>query len=334
MKILFLANISGKLDEGMKNSTFYLVKNLSKNNIVLIKSLKEIIKIHNLFSLISFRPDIIHYTMGPTIKGLFVLKILKSFTSKSSIIISTPRPQITSFQSRFLFGFKPDLTLVHSNQQKKYFDSFNWKTEKFPLGVDINKFNSGDTNEKDFLKRKLKLDKYRKILLHVGQITKVRQVEKLIDIQNKSNYQVIIIAASSIEPDKLVMNKLVKAGIVVINHFVEHLEEYYKIADVFVFPGAISASSGAASAIEIPLSVLEAMASGLPVITAKFGGLPDIFLEDECFAFAQTTSEILSLLSKINMNCKKNRQKVLKFSWDRLSEDLLRIYEKVLNEKK
>lgn len=58
----------------------------------------------------------------------------------------------------------------------------------------------------------------------------------------------------------------------------EQLFEYYKIADVFVFP---SYAEG------FPNVILEAMSAGLPIITTPVGGIPGILLNDIHCIFVQ-----------------------------------------------
>ena len=56
------------------------------------------------------------------------------------------------------------------------------------------------------------------------------------------------------------------------------------MSDLYVFPVVNNTE-----AIDMPLSVLEAMSCSLPVISTRFGGLVDYFEEDTGFRYFNTT---------------------------------------------
>ena len=61
-----------------------------------------------------------------------------------------------------------------------------------------------------------------------------------------------------------------------------NIEEVYALSDCYVFP---TPPMNKINSIEIPLSVLEAMACNLSVITTKFGALPKVFEEGDGLIF-------------------------------------------------
>jgi len=67
---------------------------------------------------------------------------------------------------------------------------------------------------------------------------------------------------------------LKKYGFRIIDEYVPNIEEIYNLADCYVFP-----TFKRHNCIDMPLSVMEAMACNIPVISTKFGGLPKIFKE-------------------------------------------------------
>ena len=62
------------------------------------------------------------------------------------------------------------------------------------------------------------------------------------------------------------------AGVRVLRENLPAIHELYQLADVYLFP-----VQRADAAMEIPLSVLEAMAVNLPIITTPFGRLTELF---------------------------------------------------------
>lgn len=338
MKICLVGDISGVLDEGAKNTTFHLAKTLSNKNKVLVVSPRSIVKPSIWLKLKTFTPDVIHYIHGPTWRSFIITNFISLLSSHPVKVMSALRPKITSVQVRWLKVCLPDLLLVQSTRQKNTYECWGFRTHFFPAGVDIRRFNPVSEQNKSVLRLKYDLPEDAYIVLHVGQITHDRELNKLIPIQASGKYQVIVIGARTIPQDNDIIDELERAGCIVRTSFIEHIEEVYQLADVYVFPGSDHSSSEKvpldAPAIEIPLSVLEAMACNLPVISGHFGGLSNLFNKNNGLVFADTSDEILKQLDRVRKMPEVNtRKQVLQFSWVKLSEELVDIYKGLLKEK-
>ena len=101
-----------------------------------------------------------------------------------------------------------------------------------------------------------------------------------------------------------------------------NIEELYNIADYYLFPVIRNDA-----AIETPLSVLEAMACNIPIITTAFGSLPDQFSEDDNFYFVNSIDEAIGILKNSRIRECKNRDKVKQFTWDEVVRKLVEMVE-------
>ena len=105
--------------------------------------------------------------------------------------------------------------------------------------------------------------------------------------------------------------------------FVESIEHLYQAADCFVFP--VLAADGA---IELPLSVLEAMATNLPIMTTRFGGLPELI--DACpgLCYVDTPADLEKALADRRwMQETRTRDAMLPFSWPSVAAAVFREFE-------
>ena len=113
------------------------------------------------------------------------------------------------------------------------------------------------------------------------------------------------------------------AGVKVIDSFVPCIEELYRLSDVYVFP--VIEQDGA---IEMPLSVIEAMACNLPVLTTRFGCLSMHFSEDPGFRYFETKEELIELVPIMAQISAANNKKVADFTWNRMTDSILSAFEK------
>jgi len=113
---------------------------------------------------------------------------------------------------------------------------------------------------------------------------------------------------------------------------------YYHCADVFVLPSIQKLGNTEG----LGVVLLEAMASGCPVIGTNVGGIPDIITDgDNGFLVperdsAQLAEKIIRLLSdaKLRETFRKNGYARIdeSFSWDRISDKFASVYQQILME--
>jgi glycosyltransferase involved in cell wall biosynthesis len=112
-------------------------------------------------------------------------------------------------------------------------------------------------------------------------------------------------------------------GTHVIDRYIERIAELYQLADCYLFP--VHATGGA---IEAPLSVLEALACDLPVVTTRFGFLRQSFTDGPGFTFADSDDGLVAAVSRLRETREQIRPgqvraQVQPFSWDAIARTLL-----------
>lgn len=111
----------------------------------------------------------------------------------------------------------------------------------------------------------------------------------------------------------------------------ENLPELYSCADACVFP---SATEG------VGLPIIEAMATGIPVLCAKAGSLTEIAGDNAVYFNPENPADIASSLELI-VKDQKLKEKLIKsgfewvkrFSWDKTAEKTIELIEEIVNNK-
>ena len=325
MKICLVAHFKDnpvRGDIGTKNVAYYLAKELSKRHEILQIDVRGI---NSWRKIKAFKPQIIHLILGPSTLGFIAAKAISLYSPQAKVIMSAPNPSFMPFK-RIISFLKPDLILAQSLESEKMFKNLGLRTKFLPNGVDIEKFTPIPNTFKEELRRKYGLDK-KFVILHVGPIIKARGVGFLKELQNDEN-QIVIVGR---EPKDMDLYKSLKKGgcFVWVKRFV-NIEELYALSDCYIFP---TPPGNKRASIELPLSVLEAMSSNLPVITTRFGALPRIFDDGDGLFFVEKEEDFYKGLEEVKNGAMeiKTREKILPYSWENIMERLERIYNELLH---
>jgi glycosyltransferase involved in cell wall biosynthesis len=327
MRVGIIGDFSENNDEGLKNVAKQIFGGLSRQ-----KDL-EVIKLNvrgrALITLIPeirrTKPDIIHYIPGPTNMSISLLKLLNLLMDKNTRFVVSATHPMYNFSFFKKVGFKPDLYISSSLSHLKKVKTLNIKTLYLPNGVDIDKFHPVSQQQKAALRKKygLKEDVY--TLLHVGHLIPNRNLDGIKELAK--NNQVVIVASNYISKDERIYNELRESGCSIFEGYYPNIEEFYQCADCYIFP-VVPGNS-----IDCPLSILEAMACNLPVITTKFEGLSCFESNNLDIMFVENTGELESIVDITRDTYRKRatREQVLNLSWDNIVMKIVKEYEDLVN---
>jgi glycosyltransferase involved in cell wall biosynthesis len=324
MRICIVGHFDDNIQEGVRNVSIEIAKILKKKG-VFVLTINISIRIP-WKKINDFHPDIIHFVLTPTIGGLFVGKLTAYFCRDAKIVISAIHNSLN--RSYFLRFLRPDLLIVQSKESEFFFNSLGYSTETIPNGVDINKFHPFEPNIKINLREKMDYRPDDFILLHLASFTKERNLSVLSNIIQRENCKILIIGREHEKIDPILVDELEKSGCrIEIKNF-ERIEEIYNIADCYIFP-----TIDKKACIETPLSVIEAMSCNLPVISTKFGALPDFFYRSiNGLFFVDTEEDYIKFirLLKLKKISVTTREAVVGYSWENIGDRLIKTYNKLI----
>lgn len=344
MKIILLSEaIAGSFDEGLKVILFNIIRYFKINHEVLcITSEKnetqgvDVVKLPlgKLFcskslkkTINNFTPDTILYIpeASHTFNSLLRARFLKMMYPKSKVAILGVQHRSYSIVQKVLIKYiKPDVLFLLSKQQKTFFEDKEIFVKVLPPAIDTGRFCPIDSEQKTILRKKYHIPYEKKVVLHVGHIKESRNLNCFLSVNKLPNVQVVIVGSTTTKQDQGLADALRKDGIIVIDSYQPKMEELYQLSDMYVFPVFRNDA-----AIDMPLSVLEAMACNLLIITARFGGLIDYFKEDDDFRYFNSSDELIKIIENINYEDVKNNIKVKNFTWDRVTHEIMETFEKV-----
>ncbi|MBW2987244.1 glycosyltransferase [Candidatus Woesearchaeota archaeon] len=171
---------------------------------------------------------------------------------------------------------------------------FNSEKIVVPLGIDKNKFRPATENEKFIAKQRLKLDN-KLVIGYIGRIALEKDLATLNDafkILKKELKKDISLMLIGDGPGK---HKRIFEKDILITGYVENVHEYLKAVDIFVLPSLTETSS---------LATMEAMASGIPVVTTKVGSIPNYIkdMDNGLFFEAGDANDLVSKLFTLIIN--------------------------------
>jgi glycosyltransferase involved in cell wall biosynthesis len=332
-----LGDFSGNPDEGMNNVGKNIRDRLSFKNDVLALNSRDVFRKAFRHKIRFLQPQIIHYLHGPTIRSLIIVRIAKHFSgNRVKTVVSATRPYFSRYSMWAVSLLKPDLVLTQSARFEDFFRERGCHVQFLPNGVDCQRFKPISEAEKFDIRKEFGLSSDIRIVLHVGHIKSNRNLVVFKEIQKIKDVQVVIVGGIAETADEELKKGLQKAGIKIYHEFHDDISRFYKMADLYIFPlkdtgDKLPDSYDQMGAIDTPLSVLEAMACNLPVLTTKFGALPRIFENSNGLTFCRTDDDILNAVKRsFNGVSINTRQKVIPYNWDRVIDQLEKIYKGII----
>src|SRR5947209_2901867 len=275
-----------------------------------------------------FQPDIVVYVpIAAATRNSFVrCTILRGYTPGARLLMVSLQPRTYGpLARRLIRRLSPDLTLVQSLATCHVLTTLGCPTAVLPSGVDLHTFVPVSRQEKRTLRAKYGLPPKAYVVLHVGHLKRERNVLLLNRVRVELSCETVVVGSTStpsgVEDD--VAAALRAGGTHAIDHYIERIAELYQLADCYLFP--VHATGGA---IEAPLSVLEAMACDLPVVTTRFGFLRQSFTDGPGFTFADSDDGLVAAVSRLRetreqLRPGQVRAQVQPFSWDAIARTLL-----------
>lgn len=325
-KVVFITEyLNPPLDEGIKKTASNLLSELDTNHKLTVycrygfeKDNITIIKTNALFLSYALRrnirssdTEVLIYLpfMSSTFASYLRMRVLRQIAKKrtKTIFIALQPKPVKNWQKSIIQKIKPEFALTPSPLLKLYWDQIGVENLLFPLPTNLSQFKPVEEKEKLLLRKKYNLPERSFIISHIGHLTDGRNLNTLINIQNEN--RTIIFVGSSSSPSKssrsdIILRNLISKGVTVLNKYIENIEEVYQLSDAYIFPVIEKNSS-----IGLPLSILEARACGVPVVTTDYGSVKQFLNDDYGNIYYCEADNIEFTLKKLIRDLNKDRQK-------------------------
>jgi glycosyltransferase involved in cell wall biosynthesis len=274
-------------------------------------------------------PGIILYASrsSATVAALVRARLLKLIGRGAKVAMVALQPREAALASRLpLRWLCPDLLLVGTEKERAAALRRGMRAECIWGGVDLVRYRSAGDGEKGALRRKWGLPAGDRIVLHIGHLREGRNLSALPPLASVPGTTMLVVASTHRGPESdKIRDELVRSGVLVLEGYQPQIEELYRLADLYVFP-PVSTDH----AIATPLSVLEALASGLPVVSMRFGALAERFGNLEAVKLVDTPEELVREALKPRRGTPDSRRVVQSYSWEAIGERLDSLLDELL----
>jgi glycosyltransferase involved in cell wall biosynthesis len=233
------------------------------------------------------------------------------------------QPRRIGATGRLLGRLSSDLLLSPSPPLLEAAARAGIRTQFVALGVDTHRFRPVDPTRKRELRMKHGLPLDRPIALHVGHASRARDIEHLARLTPVA--EPVVVIGRAFGADETLVSQLRAGGVRVIDAYLPNIEELYQAADVYVFP-----VRNEQAAIAAPLSVLEAAACDLPIVSTPFGALPTLFRDGDGVSFVADAARFEAAVRAAIVGVGESpgaRAGVLAHDWRHVARTILELVE-------
>jgi glycosyltransferase involved in cell wall biosynthesis len=303
-----LALTSGGLDDAG-----YDIRNVDANRLLLSARLRNTIR--------TFQPGVILYvpTACGTVFSFVRARMLQLYGQGAPTVLIILQPRHYTVVGRFLVGrLAPSWVLAQSTRTAGLLGHLGCRTALLPPAVDARRFSPAAAEDKAALRKKYGVSGAAIVAAHVGHLKGKRNLSHLVALQSAVGFHTVVVGSTSTGQDAALLETLQTMGATVINSYVPNIEDIYRLSDAYVF-----LAEQDTAAIELPLSILEAMACNLPVVCTPFGGLPDFFEEGHGLFYWNGEAEIRDMVEGAVSTPCATRALVESRTWSALAQELL-----------
>lgn len=345
-EVHLLANFEN--NEGAESKNVEFSKECEKRGIIihslpfyrhsLFKNIKLVKEIKKIISVESF--DIIH---AHTETGGLLLRLSLSGVPTSCKLLYTPHGMSfykgSSIKSQVLYKpierwicKKMDCNLSMNSEEKFWIDKWNPKSSYFVhgVGLDFNRFNDVIKN-KEYLLKEFNIPSASYAFVSVGELNENKNHKLIIDaISTLKNKETIYYILCGVGPLKDYLEEYAKKQRVnlILAGFRNDIPQIVSNCDIFLFP---SLHEG------LPVSLMEAMACGTPVIASQIRGNVDLIDNgvngftikgNNYYEYSNRIELLLNDIKKRNSFIAISLDRINNYSTETLKEELKEIYGK------
>jgi glycosyltransferase involved in cell wall biosynthesis len=321
----------------------YGVQNIDVNRALLSARLQTAIR--------RFQPEAIIYvpTACATLFSFARARVLRYYARDicTALVTLQPRPYtpVGKFFIRHLVSARRgqlalDWVLTQSTRTSNVLRGLGCRTALLPPAVDAERFRPPSPPEKAELRAKYGLPVTASVMTQVGHLRSKRNLDHFLalrsrasrqergtgyqegggDYQASQSYHTVVVASTSTPQDADLKKALSAAGVMVIDTYVPYIEDVYRLSDLYLF-----LAESDTAAIELPLSVLEAMACNLPVVCTPFGGLQDFFPAGQGLLYWDGRAQLGDLVTTALSTRSATRALVEPYTWAAAAQACVRL---------
>ena len=206
---------------------------------------------------------------------------------------------------KFLSRFTDGLITINQEDYRRAQKFHAGKTILIPgVGIDLDKFQKKEPTRQE-IRNKLGIPDGKIILMSVGELTKRKNHMVVIDaLARLKEYDILYVICGDGPMKARLRAKAEELGVrdrVKLLGFRKDIAELHKAADIFVFP---SLQEG------LPVAVMEAMASGLPIVASKIRGNEDLISNNQggYLVNPMDSEQVAKAIEKMIQNPKKREK--------------------------
>lgn len=312
LSIHIISTVNGQVNEGMRNVATHISKAFEKDHEVRYSGLKDVASIIKNsracdVTMIFARANKLVYWLSRAVtvfsKNLWIVCVQKPDADFTALVRKHP------LKANYLTIVEKDLDEVMVRP--------GCRKELFSVGIKADKFSPVDKARQEKLKGKYGFSPNSPLVIHVGHCSAGRGLEDFAAISDADR----MVVASGMFENAETVKTLEDAGVKIHKGYLEHVEEIYQMADVYLFP-----THSAEFVISIPLSVMEALSCGVPVIGYKdYENLAAIPAAEGAVTLINSKGELNAAVAEAARRKQNQSYLIEPKTWEQVSDDVLSI---------